>query len=68
MIRHIVIKVGIQTNQMMCIIVINGINIPKEKELISELVEKYPNIKTIVKNVNTKNTNVILGKENMVLE
>lgn len=65
LIRHIVIKVGIQTNQMMCIIVINGINIPKEKELISELVEKYPNIKTIVKNVNTKNTNVILGKENI---
>lgn len=65
LIRHIVIKVGIQTNQIMCIIVINGINIPKEKELISELVEKYPNIKTIVKNVNTKNTNVILGKENI---
>ncbi len=65
LIRHIVIKVGIQTNQIMCIIVINGINIPKEKELISELVKKYPNIKTIVKNVNTKNTNVILGKENI---
>lgn len=63
--RHIVIKVGIKTNEIMCILVINGKQIPKENELISSLVEKYPNIKTIVKNVNIKNTNVILGKENI---
>ena len=63
--RHIVIKVGIKTNEIMCIFVINGKQIPNEKELVSSLVEKYPNIKTIVKNINTKNTNVILGKENI---
>ena len=49
LIRHIVIKVGIRTNQIMCILVINGTNIPKENELITKLLEKYPNIKTIVK-------------------
>lgn len=63
--RHIVIKVGIKTNEIMCILVINGNQIPKENELVLALVEKYPNIKTIVKNINTKNTNVILGKENI---
>ena len=62
--RHIVIKVGIKTNERMCILVINGNQIPKENELVSKLIQKYPNIKTIVKNINTKNTNVILGKEN----
>lgn len=63
--RHIVIKVGIKTNEIMCILVINGNKIPKEAELIEKLVNKFPNIKTIVKNVNTKNTNVILGKDNI---
>lgn len=63
--RHIVIKVGIKTNEVMCILVINGKQIPKENELVEILTKKYPNIKTIVKNINTKNTNVILGKENI---
>ena len=63
--RHIVIKVAIKTNEIMCILVINGNTIPKENELISSLVQKYPNVKTIVKNINKKNTNVILGKENI---
>lgn len=39
--------------------------IPKEEELSQKLINKFPNIKTIVKNINTKNTNVILGKENV---
>lgn len=63
--RHIVIKVGIKTNEIMCILVINGKKIPKEEELISKLINKYPDIKAIVKNVNMKNTNVILGQENI---
>lgn len=65
LIRHIVIKVGIKTNEIMCILVINGKEIPKEEELSQKLINKFPNIKTIVKNINTKNTNVILGKENV---
>ena len=63
--RHIVVKTGIKTSEIMCILVINGKNIPKEDKLILELVNKYPNIKTIVKNVNMRITNVILGNENI---
>lgn len=63
--RHIVIKVGIKTNQIMCVLVINGKVIPKESQLINELTAKFPQIKTIVKNINMKNTNVILGQENI---
>ena len=65
--RHIVIKVGIKTNQIMCVLVVNGKAIPKEAELITELTNKFPQIKTIVKNINMKNTNVILGQENINL-
>ena len=65
--RHIVIKVGIKTNQIMCVLVVNGKTIPQEALLIDELTAKFPEIKTIVKNVNMKNTNVILGQENINL-
>ena len=65
LIRHIVIKVGIKTNEIMCILVINGKSIPKEEELVRKIVKTFPNVKTIVKNINMKNTNVILGKENI---
>ncbi len=63
--RHIVIKTGIKTKEIMCILVINGKKIPKEQELIDTITSKFKNVKSIVKNVNTKNTNVILGKENI---
>ena len=65
--RHIVIKVGIKSGQIMCVLVVNGKDIPQEKSLVNELIIKFPEIKTIVKNVNIKNTNVILGYENINL-
>ena len=65
--RHIVIKVGKRTDEIMCIFVINGDNFKQEKELVDELVSNFSNIKTIVKNINKKNTNVILGDKNITL-
>lgn len=49
----------------MCILVINGKKIPKENELVEQIIKKFPEVKTIVKNINMKNTNVILGNENI---
>ncbi|MCI8272681.1 MAG: 23S rRNA (uracil(1939)-C(5))-methyltransferase RlmD [Clostridia bacterium] len=67
LLRHIVVKVGIKTKQIMCIIVINGKEFPQEQKLVKELIQKFNNIKTIIKNINMKNTNVILGQENVNL-
>ena len=67
LLRHIVIKVGKYTNQVMCILVVNDSKFDQEQELVKLLCEKYPEIKTIVKNINNENTNVILGKENINL-
>lgn len=67
LVRHIVTKVGIKTGEIMCVIVINGHKIPNENELVENLKTRYPEIKAIVKNVNMKNTNVILGQENINL-
>lgn len=71
LVRHIVIKVGKYTGQVMCILVLNENNRKEngvmEEKLVKLLCEKYPTIRTIVKNINNKNTNVILGKENINL-
>jgi len=64
-VRHIIVKVGKNTGEIMIIIVVND-DLKCEKELVDYLVNKY-RVTTIVKNINKCNTNVILGKQNIVL-
>lgn len=66
-IRYIIVKIGVKTGEIMCIIVTNEENLKCEKELVKEIVSKYPNVKTVIANVNNENTNVILGKRDVVL-
>ena len=66
-IRHIVIKIGIRTNEVMCVVVTNEKKIEREDELVNNIINKFPEVKTVIKNINNKNTNVILGKENIIL-
>lgn len=66
-IRHIIVKIGIKTNELMCIVVTNEEDIKFEKDLVKDIVDKNPNVKTVIKNINSKNTNVILGDKNIVL-
>ena len=68
-IRHIIIRVGIKTNEVMCTLVLNEDKIEKEVEekLVEYITKRYSQIKTIIKNINSRNTNVILGDKNIVL-
>lgn len=63
LLRNIMIKEGFATNEIMCVLVQNG----NKKYDYTKLIKRFPNIKTVVINVNTKNTNVVLSKENTVL-
>ena len=65
--RHIIIRIGKKTNEVMITLVSNTKELEKEMELVKFITEKYSEVKTIVKNINSKNTNVILGMENVVL-
>lgn len=65
--RHIIIRIGKKTNEVMVTLVTNTKKIKNEKELVEFISNTYPEVKTIVKNINNKNTNVILGKENEIL-
>ena len=66
-IRHLIIRIGIKTNEVMITFVTNTREIKKENELVNFITNKYPEIKTIAKNINSKNTNVILGKETEII-
>ena len=65
LVRHIVIKTGFRSREVMVIFVINGKELPCSDEIVKELTEKYSEIKSIVLNINMKNTNVILGEKNI---
>ena len=65
LVRHVVIKTGFRSHEVMVILVINGDKLPFEKEIAKQLQEKYEEIKSIVVNTNKKNTNVILGEKNI---
>ena len=62
LIRHVMIRYGFRTKQIMVCLVVNGRKIPGEKELVQALTA-IPGMTSIALNVNRENTNVILGRE-----
>jgi 23S rRNA (uracil1939-C5)-methyltransferase len=66
-VRHIIIRTAYSTEEIMITLVVNNMAVPKEKELVKFLTQKYRKIKTIVKNLNDQNTNVILGDTTQVI-
>lgn len=61
LLRHIYIRRGEESGEIMVCLVINGNGIPKQDLLINALVDKIANLKTIVLNINKADTNVIVG-------
>src|SRR5699024_6762685 len=51
----------------MIVIITRTAKLPHQDELVKELTETYPHIKSIMHNINNRRTNVILGKETKLL-
>lgn len=66
-IRHVLVRVGVHTQQAMIVLVTNQAEFPNRKLLVKELLKKFSTVKTIVQNINTRDTNVILGEKEFVL-
>lgn len=65
--RYLIIKVGSKTNEIMVIFVTTDSKISRREDIVKDLTEKFKNIKTIVQNINTKQTNAVLGDKNIKL-
>ena len=61
-VRHLYLRIAETTGDVMCCIVAGAKWFEDDKTLYNFLIEKYPQIKSIVVNVNPDDTNVILGK------
>lgn len=66
-IRHLFIRKGFVTNEIMVCIVSKTENIKNKELIVKALTEKFSNIKSIILNINSKDTNVILGEKEIVL-
>ena len=63
LLRHIYLRKGEKSGEIMACAVINGRSLPAEDKLVQMLTSRNQNIKSIIINSNTKDTNVILGGE-----
>ena len=65
--RHVLIKRGFSSGQIMVVLVTSVMDFPKESQFINALLGRHPEITTIVQNVNAKRTSLVLGEESRVL-
>jgi len=65
--RHVLIRTGKYSNQIMVVLVTNGFDFPGRSNFIKELTQKCPQISTIIQNINSRHTNVILGEHEKTL-
>ena len=62
LLRHVLIRTGFHTGEIMVCFIVNGTRIPHTDELTGRL-RKLPGMTSITMNINCDNTNVIMGKE-----
>ena len=62
LVRHVLIRCGFTSRQIMVCLVLNGRKFPGEEALADRLME-IPGMTSIMVNVNMENTNVILGDQ-----
>ncbi|MDQ6422523.1 23S rRNA (uracil(1939)-C(5))-methyltransferase RlmD [Paenibacillus sp. LHD-117] len=65
--RHVMARTGVVTGEIMVVLVTNGKRLPRQPEWIEALRAGLPGLKSIVQNVNTRDTNVIFGDETRTL-
>lgn len=65
--RHVLIRKGYYTGQIMVVLVTGSSLFPSSRSFINALLQRHPEITTIVQNVNNKFTSLVLGEKNITL-
>ena len=61
LLRHIYVRKGAVSRQIMVCLVVNGTSLPREQRLVNVLRREIPGLCSVLLSINTKNTNVVLG-------
>ena len=65
--RYVLIRTSYHYNELMVVLVTSMLNFPGQRNFVEALIKLHPEITTVVENVNSRHTNVILGNKEKVL-
>lgn len=66
-IKHVLVKVGVKTQEVMVVFVTQDDLFPGRNNVVKALLRKHANIKTIIQNINSRDTAIVLGEKERVL-
>ena len=67
LLRHVLIRKGYATNQIMVVLVLSNPILPSKNNFVKALRKKFPDISTVVININDKKTSMVLGERNITI-
>lgn len=67
LLRHVLVRCGFSSGQIMVVLVTASPLFPSKKNFLRVLLEKHPEITTVVQNINDKDTSMVLGEREQVL-
>ena len=65
--RYVLIRTSYHYEEIMVVLVTSQMNFPGQRNFVNELINRHPEITTVVENVNNRHTNVILGNQEKIL-
>ncbi len=65
--RHVLVKRGFTSGEVMVVLVGSSSYFPIKKKFTQKLLEMHPEITTVILNINSKNTNLVLGDKEEIL-
>ncbi len=65
--RYVLIRTSHHFKELMVVLVTSIMNFPSQRNFVDALIKKHPEITTVVENVNSRHTNVILGNKEKIL-
>ncbi len=66
-VRTVIVRTGFETKEVQVVIVTISEKLPKKNQLIQMIMDKHPEVKSIVQNVNNQKTSLIFGDKTMTL-
>ena len=67
LLRHVLIRTGHATGQIMVVLVLSSPIMPSKNNFVKALLKVHPEITTIVLNVNSRKTSMVLGDKEQVI-
>lgn len=66
-VKHVLVRHAIKTNQIMVVIVTNSEMFPGRNNFVKDLMKLEPTVTTIVQNIQSRDTSIVLGNKERVL-